>query len=59
VKPTDMGDNCLLQLFNSNYTFITLYLIHEMDIEYLIVDEIIYISKLFNYTCMFSIGANL
>jgi hypothetical protein len=59
VKPSDMGDTCLLQSFNSNSTFITLYLIHEMDIEYLIVDEIINISKLFNYTCMFSIGANL
>jgi hypothetical protein len=33
-----------------------LYFVHEMDIDYLVVDEMINISKLFNYTCMFSIG---
>jgi hypothetical protein len=27
-----------------------------MDIDYLVVDEMINVSTLFNYTCMFSIG---
>jgi hypothetical protein len=43
----------------SNSTFIMLYLYHEMDVYYLVVDDLINISKLFDYTCMFSIGANL
>jgi hypothetical protein len=43
----------------SNSTFIMLYLIHEMDIDYLVVEEMIDISKLFDHNCMFSIGANL
>jgi hypothetical protein len=33
-----------------------LYVIHEMDIDYLVVDEMENISNLFDYTCMFSIG---
>jgi hypothetical protein len=33
-----------------------LYLVLEMDIDYLVVDEVVNISKLFDYTCMFSIG---
>jgi hypothetical protein len=36
-----------------------LYLYHEMIINYLVVDKMVNISKLFDYTCMFSIGANL
>jgi hypothetical protein len=31
-----------------------LYLYHEMDVNYLVVEEMINISKLFDYTCMFS-----
>jgi hypothetical protein len=27
-----------------------------MDVDYLVVKEMVNISKLFNYTCMFSIG---
>jgi hypothetical protein len=27
-----------------------------MDIDYLVVDVMIYVSTLFDYTCMFSIG---
>jgi hypothetical protein len=27
-----------------------------MDIDYLVVDEMINVSTLFDYTCMFSIG---
>jgi hypothetical protein len=33
-----------------------LYLVHEMDIDYLIVDEMINILKLFDYNCMLRIG---
>jgi hypothetical protein len=33
-----------------------LYLVHEMDIDYLVVDEMINISKLFDYTYMLRIG---
>jgi hypothetical protein len=36
-----------------------LYLYHGVDVDYLVVDEMINISKLFDYNCMFSIGANL
>jgi hypothetical protein len=36
-----------------------LYLFYVMDADYLVVDEMINISKLFDYTCMFSVGANL
>jgi hypothetical protein len=33
-----------------------LYLIHAMDTDYLVVDEMINISKLFDYNYMFCIG---
>jgi hypothetical protein len=39
----------------SNYTFIILYLVHEPDINYLVLNEMI-ISKLFDYNCMLRIG---
>jgi hypothetical protein len=52
----DMGNTCLLQPFSSNSSFIMLYLVHEMDIDYLIVDEMINILKLFDYNCMLRIG---
>jgi hypothetical protein len=42
--PLDMGNTCPLQSFSSNYTFIMLYLVHEMDIDYLVVDEMINIK---------------
>jgi hypothetical protein len=54
-----MGDGLFAASKHSNSTFIMLYLLHEMDIDYLVVKEIINISKLFDYTCMFSVGANL
>jgi hypothetical protein len=54
--PTDMGNTCPLQSFNSNSTFRMLYLYHVMDINYLVVDEMANISKLFDYNCMFSTG---
>jgi hypothetical protein len=54
--PSDIGNTCLLQSFSSNSTFIMLYLVHEMDIDYLVVDEMTNISKLFYHTCMFRIG---
>jgi hypothetical protein len=53
---SDMGNTFPLQSFSSNSTFIMLYLIHEMDTDYLVVDEMINISKLFDYNCMFTIG---
>jgi hypothetical protein len=36
-----------------------LYLVHEMDINYLVVDEMVNISILFDYTCMLRIGYKL
>jgi hypothetical protein len=42
-----MGDGLFVVLKQSNSTFIMLYLYHEMDIDYLVVDEMINISKLF------------
>jgi hypothetical protein len=54
-----MGSTCPLQSFSSNSTFIMLYLAHGMDIDYLVVDEMINISKLFDYNCMLGIGYKL
>jgi hypothetical protein len=34
-------------------------LVHEMDIDYLVVEEMVNISKLFDYTCMLRIGCKL
>jgi hypothetical protein len=42
-----MGATYSLQSFSSNSTFIMLYLIHEMDVDYLVVDKMINISKKF------------
>jgi hypothetical protein len=51
-----MGDGLFAAHKHSNYTLIILYLVHEMDIDYLVVDEIVNISKLFDYTCILIIG---
>jgi hypothetical protein len=56
---SDMSDYCLLRSFSNNSTFIMLYLDHEMEVDYLVVYEMINISKLFDYNYMFSIGVNL
>jgi hypothetical protein len=32
------------------------YLYNEMDVDYLVVEEMVNISKLFDYTCMLRIG---
>jgi hypothetical protein len=50
-----MGDGLFAEFKRSNSTFIMIYLIHEMDIDYLVVDEMI-ISKLFDHNCIFRIG---
>jgi hypothetical protein len=39
-----MGDGLFAAPKRSNSSFIMLYLVHEMDIEYLIVDEMINIK---------------
>jgi hypothetical protein len=51
-----MSDTCPLQSFSSNSTFIMLYLYHEVDVNYLVIDEMINISKLYDYNCVISIG---
>jgi hypothetical protein len=45
-----MGDGLFAESKRSNSTFIMLYLIHEMDIDYLVVDEVINVSKIFYCT---------
>jgi hypothetical protein len=50
-----MGDDLFTTPKRTNYTFIMLYLVHEPNIDYLVVDEMI-ISKLFDYNCMLRIG---
>jgi hypothetical protein len=45
VALSDMSDSCLLQSFCSNSTFIMLYLDHEMEADYLVVDEMINIKS--------------
>jgi hypothetical protein len=54
--PSDMGNTCPLQSFCSNSTFIMIYLYHDMEVNYLVVKDMILISKLFYYNYMFSIG---
>jgi hypothetical protein len=51
-----MSDTCPLQPFSSNSTFIMDSHVYEMDVDYFVVDEMTNISKLFDYSCMFSIG---
>jgi hypothetical protein len=41
---SDMSDFCLLQSLSTNSTFIMLYLYHEMDVDYLVVDELVNIK---------------
>jgi hypothetical protein len=41
---------------HSNSTFIMLYLYYEIVINYLVVNEMIIMLKLFDYNCMFNIG---
>jgi hypothetical protein len=53
---SEMGDGLLTASKHSNITFIMLYLCHKMDVDYLVVEEMVNISKLFDYTCMFSTG---
>jgi hypothetical protein len=53
-----MGDGLFATPKRSNSTFIMIYLVHEMDIDYLVVDKMI-ISNLFDYTCMLRIGCKL
>jgi hypothetical protein len=53
-----MGDGLCTTPKRSNSTFI-MYLVHEMDIDYLVVEEMVNISKLFDYTCMLRIGCKL
>jgi hypothetical protein len=59
MTPLDMGDGLFTMFKRSNSTFIMLYIYHEMDVDNLVVEEMINISKLFDFTCMFSIGCNL
>jgi hypothetical protein len=44
MTPSNMGDGLFAGPKRSNSSFIMLYLVHEMDIEYLIVDEMINIK---------------
>jgi hypothetical protein len=39
-----MGDGLFVGPKRNNYTFIMLYLVHEMDIDYLVVNEMINIK---------------
>jgi hypothetical protein len=50
-----MGDGLFVESKRSNSTFIRL-LIQEMDVDYLVVEEMVNRSKLFDYTCMLRIG---
>jgi hypothetical protein len=51
--PLDICNTCQLQSFSSNSTRIMLYLIHEMVIDYLVVDEMANMSNcLITPTCL-------
>jgi hypothetical protein len=45
MTPSEMGDGLITVSKRSNSTFIMLYLYLEMDASYLVVDEMINISK--------------
>jgi hypothetical protein len=48
-----MGDGLFAETKRSNSTFVMLYLYHEMDIDYLVVDEMIkYQNYLITITCL-------
>jgi hypothetical protein len=49
-----MGDGLFAAAKRSNSTFIMIYLVLEMDIDYLVVGEMI-ISELFDHNCMLRI----
>jgi hypothetical protein len=51
-----MGDGLFTESKHNNSTFIMLYLYHEMDVNYFVVEEMVITSKLFDYTCMLRIG---
>jgi hypothetical protein len=59
ATPSEMGDGLFTASKHSNSTFIMLYLCHEIDVDYLVADEVVNISKLLDHNCMFCIGANL
>jgi hypothetical protein len=44
MTPSDMGDGLFIESKHSNSTFIMIYLVHEMDIDNLVVDEMINIK---------------
>jgi hypothetical protein len=44
MTSSDIGDGLLAAPKHSNSIFIMIYLVHEMDIDYLIVDELINIK---------------
>jgi hypothetical protein len=52
---SDMSDSCLLQSFSSNSTFIMLHIYMRWMLTTWQSMSCL-ISKLFDYTCMFSIG---
>jgi hypothetical protein len=54
-----MGEGLITESKCSNSTFIILYVYHEVEVNYLVVDKMVNISKLFDYNCMFGVGANL
>jgi hypothetical protein len=56
MKPSKMGKGLIAASKHSNSTLIMLYLYHDVDVDYLVVDEMINISKLFDYNCMLRIG---
>jgi hypothetical protein len=55
----EIGDGLIAKSKCSNSTFIMLYLYHEIDVDYLVVNGMTNTSKLFDYNFMFSICANL
>jgi hypothetical protein len=44
MTPSEMGDDLIVEFERSNSTFIMLYLYPEMEVDYLVVEEIINIK---------------
>jgi hypothetical protein len=59
ATPSEMGEGLITESKCSNSTFIILYVYHEVEVNYLVVDKMVNISKLFDCNCMFGVCANL
>jgi hypothetical protein len=54
--PSKMGDGLIPVFKHSNWTSFMIHMAYEMDVDCLVVEEMVNVSKLFDYTRMLRIG---